>query len=45
KREELTESVTRAFDRGDLQEAKSLLAKMKYFTNLEEKVKAKKVSP
>ncbi|KAJ6656620.1 hypothetical protein lerEdw1_003507, partial [Lerista edwardsae] len=43
KQEELTEGVGRAFDRGDLQEAKRLLAKMKYFANLEDKVKAKKV--
>ncbi|XP_053135879.1 iron-sulfur cluster co-chaperone protein HscB [Hemicordylus capensis] len=43
KQGELTESVSRAFDRGDLQEAKKLLAKMKYFANLEEKVKEKKI--
>lgn len=30
---------------GDLQKAKQLLAKMKYFANLEDKVKAKKVPP
>lgn len=43
--EELTEAVGRAFDQGDLQKAKQLLAKMKYFANLEDKVKAKKVPP
>ncbi|XP_066466072.1 iron-sulfur cluster co-chaperone protein HscB [Tiliqua scincoides] len=44
KQEELTEGVSRAFDQGDLQGAKKLLAKMKYFANLEDKLKAKKVS-
>ncbi|XP_067395498.1 iron-sulfur cluster co-chaperone protein HscB isoform X2 [Emydura macquarii macquarii] len=42
KQEELTNGVSNAFERGDLQEAKKLLAKMKYFENLEEKVKSKK---
>ncbi|XP_078238006.1 iron-sulfur cluster co-chaperone protein HscB [Pogona vitticeps] len=43
KQEELVQGVSRAFDEGDLQGAKTLLAKMKYFANLEEKVKRKKV--
>ncbi|NXN24974.1 HSC20 protein, partial [Nycticryphes semicollaris] len=43
KQEELTEEVTAAFERGDLQEAKKLLAKMKYFANLEDKLKNKKI--
>ncbi|XP_074829061.1 iron-sulfur cluster co-chaperone protein HscB isoform X3 [Natator depressus] len=42
KREELTKDVSKAFERDDLQEAKKLLAKMKYFENLEDKVKSKK---
>ncbi|XP_050780021.1 iron-sulfur cluster co-chaperone protein HscB isoform X2 [Gopherus flavomarginatus] len=44
KREELTKDVSKAFERDDLQEAKKLLAKMKYFENLEDKVKSKKNS-
>ncbi|XP_074742881.1 iron-sulfur cluster co-chaperone protein HscB isoform X3 [Strix uralensis] len=43
KQEELTKEVTAAFERGDLQEAKKFLAKMKYFANLEDKVKHKKI--
>ncbi|XP_054248497.1 iron-sulfur cluster co-chaperone protein HscB [Indicator indicator] len=43
KQEELTKEVTAAFERGDLQEAKKLLAKMKYFANLEDKLKQKKI--
>ncbi|KAF4790597.1 iron-sulfur cluster co-chaperone protein HscB [Turdus rufiventris] len=43
KQEELTKEVAAAFERDDLQEAKKLLAKMKYFANLEDKLKAKKV--
>ncbi|TRZ23127.1 hypothetical protein HGM15179_003981 [Zosterops borbonicus] len=43
KQEELTKEVTAAFERDDLEEAKKLLAKMKYFANLEDKLKAKKV--
>ena len=43
KQEELVQSISKAFDAGDLQGAKALLAKMKYFANLEEKVKGKKV--
>ncbi|XP_065425017.1 iron-sulfur cluster co-chaperone protein HscB isoform X1 [Chrysemys picta bellii] len=48
KQEELTKDVSKAFERvlcfisDDLQEAKKLLAKMKYFENLEDKVKSKK---
>ncbi|XP_010132731.1 PREDICTED: iron-sulfur cluster co-chaperone protein HscB, mitochondrial, partial [Buceros rhinoceros silvestris] len=44
KQEELTKEVTAAFEREDLQEAKKLLAKMKYFANLEDKLKNKKIS-
>ncbi|XP_010077556.1 PREDICTED: iron-sulfur cluster co-chaperone protein HscB, mitochondrial, partial [Pterocles gutturalis] len=43
KQEELTKEVTAAFERDDLQEAKKLLAKMKYFANLEDKLKDKKI--
>ncbi|XP_017590409.1 PREDICTED: iron-sulfur cluster co-chaperone protein HscB, mitochondrial [Corvus brachyrhynchos] len=43
KQEELTREVTAAFERDDLQGAKKLLAKMKYFANLEDKLKAKKI--
>ncbi|XP_052545453.1 iron-sulfur cluster co-chaperone protein HscB isoform X3 [Tympanuchus pallidicinctus] len=43
RQEELTEEVTAAFERDDLQEAKKLLAKMKYFANLEDKLKNKKI--
>lgn len=43
KQEELTKGVTAAFERGDLQEAKKLLGKMKYFANLEDKLKNKKI--
>ncbi|XP_075290439.1 iron-sulfur cluster co-chaperone protein HscB isoform X3 [Opisthocomus hoazin] len=43
KQEELTKEVTAAFERDDLQEAKNLLAKMKYFANLEDKLKNKKI--
>uniref|UniRef100_A0A8D0GR59 Iron-sulfur cluster co-chaperone protein HscB n=1 Tax=Sphenodon punctatus TaxID=8508 RepID=A0A8D0GR59_SPHPU len=42
KKEELTKDISKAFERDDLQEAKKLLAKMKYFANLMEKVKSKK---
>ncbi|XP_041344585.1 iron-sulfur cluster co-chaperone protein HscB [Pyrgilauda ruficollis] len=43
KQEELTREVTAAFEKDDLQEAKKLLAKMKYFANIEDKLKAKKI--
>ncbi|XP_044282134.1 iron-sulfur cluster co-chaperone protein HscB isoform X1 [Varanus komodoensis] len=43
KQAELVASVSRAFEKDDLQEAKKLLAKMKYFANLEEKVKKRRI--
>ncbi|XP_033030235.1 iron-sulfur cluster co-chaperone protein HscB [Lacerta agilis] len=43
KQEELIKDVSRAFEHDDLQEAKKHLAKMKYFANLEEKLKKKKI--
>ncbi|XP_030074221.1 iron-sulfur cluster co-chaperone protein HscB [Microcaecilia unicolor] len=43
KLEELTEDVGKAFVKGDLQEAKMLLSKMQYFSNLVDKVKEKMI--
>ncbi|XP_053938036.1 iron-sulfur cluster co-chaperone protein HscB [Cuculus canorus] len=43
KQEELTKAVAAAFEQDDFQEAKKLLAKMKYFANLEDKLKNKKI--
>ncbi|KAL8179956.1 UNVERIFIED_CONTAM: hypothetical protein K2H54_000807 [Gekko kuhli] len=43
KQEELAKEVGRAFDQDDLQKAKKVLIKMKYFASLEEKVKKKKI--
>nr|XP_056715105.1 iron-sulfur cluster co-chaperone protein HscB [Euleptes europaea] len=43
KQEELARVVGQAFDQDDLQKAKKALAKMKYFANLEEKVKRTKI--
>ncbi|XP_027747918.1 iron-sulfur cluster co-chaperone protein HscB, mitochondrial isoform X2 [Empidonax traillii] len=43
KQEELTRELTAAFEKDDLQEAKKLLGKMKYFANLEDKLKTKKI--
>ncbi|KAJ1092649.1 hypothetical protein NDU88_005759 [Pleurodeles waltl] len=45
KYEELTEDVSTAFEKGDVQDAKLLLIKMKYFSNLQEKVKTKLMPP
>ncbi|KAI4897413.1 hypothetical protein NFI96_029981 [Prochilodus magdalenae] len=38
---DLTEQMNTSLNKGDLLSAKELLARMKYFTNLEEKVKEK----
>lgn len=38
---DLTEQMNTSLNKGDLQSAKELLARMKYFANLEEKVKEK----
>uniref|UniRef100_A0A8D2L372 Iron-sulfur cluster co-chaperone protein HscB, mitochondrial n=1 Tax=Varanus komodoensis TaxID=61221 RepID=A0A8D2L372_VARKO len=43
KQAELIASVSGAFEKDDLQEAKKLLAKMKYFAKLEEKVKKRRI--
>ncbi|XP_018101045.1 hscB mitochondrial iron-sulfur cluster co-chaperone L homeolog isoform X1 [Xenopus laevis] len=40
----LTKDLRKAFQQGDLQEAKILLAKMKYFSNIQDQVKKKIIS-
>ncbi|XP_005396220.1 PREDICTED: iron-sulfur cluster co-chaperone protein HscB, mitochondrial [Chinchilla lanigera] len=42
KQKEFTENVSRAFEQGDFEKAKELLTKMRYFSNVEEKIKLKK---
>lgn len=39
--QELIRDVSESFSKGDLKKAKMLLAKMKYFVNIEDKVKEK----
>ncbi|XP_027432724.1 iron-sulfur cluster co-chaperone protein HscB isoform X4 [Zalophus californianus] len=43
KQKELTDSVSRAFEQDDLEKAKEILTKMRYFSNIEEKIKLKKI--
>ncbi|XP_026980202.1 iron-sulfur cluster co-chaperone protein HscB isoform X1 [Sagmatias obliquidens] len=43
KQKELTDNVSRAFERDDFEKAKELLTKMRYFSNVEEKIKLKKI--
>ncbi|KAM8818064.1 iron-sulfur cluster co-chaperone protein HscB isoform 3-T3 [Rhynchonycteris naso] len=43
KQKELTDSVNRAFEQDDLEKAKEILTKMRYFSNVEEKIKLKKI--
>ncbi|XP_055972572.1 iron-sulfur cluster co-chaperone protein HscB isoform X3 [Sorex fumeus] len=43
KQKELTDSVSRAFEQDDFEKAKEILTKMKYFSNVEEKIKLKKI--
>uniref|UniRef100_A0A480T9V8 Iron-sulfur cluster co-chaperone protein HscB, mitochondrial isoform 1 n=1 Tax=Sus scrofa TaxID=9823 RepID=A0A480T9V8_PIG len=43
KQKELTDNVSRAFERDDFEKAKELLTKMRYFSNIEEKIKLKKI--
>ncbi|XP_004400155.1 PREDICTED: iron-sulfur cluster co-chaperone protein HscB, mitochondrial [Odobenus rosmarus divergens] len=43
KQKELTDSVSRAFEQDDLEKAKEMLTKMRYFSNIEEKIKLKKI--
>ncbi|KAG5198840.1 hypothetical protein JEQ12_007436 [Ovis aries] len=42
KQKELTDDVSRAFERDNFEKAKELLTKMRYFSNVEEKIKLKK---
>ncbi|XP_051017702.1 iron-sulfur cluster co-chaperone protein HscB isoform X1 [Acomys russatus] len=42
KQKEFTDSVNRAFEQGDFEKAKEILTKMKYFSNIEEKIKLNK---
>ncbi|KAL1768658.1 iron-sulfur cluster co-chaperone, mitochondrial isoform X1 [Sigmodon hispidus] len=42
KQKEFTDKVNRAFEQGDLEKAKEILTKMKYFSNIEEKIKLNK---
>lgn len=43
KQKELTDDVSRAFERDNFEKAKELLTKMRYFSNIEEKIKLKKI--
>nr|XP_013218659.1 iron-sulfur cluster co-chaperone protein HscB isoform X2 [Ictidomys tridecemlineatus] len=43
KQKECTDSVSRAFEQDDFEKAKEILTKMKYFSNIEEKIKLKKI--
>ena len=43
KQKGLTDDVSRAFERHDFEKAKELLTKMRYFSNVEEKIKLKKI--
>ncbi|XP_055003480.1 iron-sulfur cluster co-chaperone protein HscB isoform X3 [Sorex araneus] len=43
KQKELTDCVSRAFEQDDFEKAKEILTKMKYFSNIEEKIKLKKI--
>ncbi|XP_045056672.1 iron-sulfur cluster co-chaperone protein HscB isoform X4 [Desmodus rotundus] len=43
KQQELTDSVSRAFEQDDFEKAKEILTKMRYFSNVEEKIKLKKI--
>ncbi|XP_023416632.1 iron-sulfur cluster co-chaperone protein HscB isoform X3 [Cavia porcellus] len=42
KQKEFTENVNRAFEQDDFEKAKEILTKMRYFSNVEEKIKLKK---
>ncbi|XP_023567417.1 iron-sulfur cluster co-chaperone protein HscB, mitochondrial isoform X3 [Octodon degus] len=42
KQKEFTENVSRAFEQDDFEKAKEILTKMRYFSNVEEKIKLKK---
>lgn len=43
KQKELTDSVSRAFEQDDFEKAKEMLTKMRYFSNVEEKLKLKMI--
>nr|XP_044988709.1 iron-sulfur cluster co-chaperone protein HscB isoform X4 [Jaculus jaculus]XP_044988710.1 iron-sulfur cluster co-chaperone protein HscB isoform X4 [Jaculus jaculus] len=43
KQKELTDNVNRAFEQGDFEKAKEILTKMRYFSNVEEKIKLTKI--
>ncbi|XP_029778088.1 iron-sulfur cluster co-chaperone protein HscB isoform X4 [Suricata suricatta] len=43
KQKELTDRVSRAFEQDDFEKAKEILTKMRYFSNVEEKIKLKKI--
>nr|XP_017834285.1 iron-sulfur cluster co-chaperone protein HscB isoform X3 [Callithrix jacchus] len=43
KQKELTDNVSSAFEQDDFEEAKEILTKMRYFSNIEEKIKLKKI--
>ncbi|XP_012784408.1 iron-sulfur cluster co-chaperone protein HscB isoform X1 [Ochotona princeps] len=45
KQKELTDNVGNAFEQEDFDKAKEILTKMKYFSNVEEKIKLKKIPP
>ncbi|KAM5188651.1 iron-sulfur cluster co-chaperone protein HscB isoform 4-T5 [Callospermophilus lateralis] len=43
KQKECIDNVSRAFEQDDFEKAKEILTKMKYFSNIEEKIKLKKI--
>uniref|UniRef100_A0A2K6BS85 HscB mitochondrial iron-sulfur cluster cochaperone n=1 Tax=Macaca nemestrina TaxID=9545 RepID=A0A2K6BS85_MACNE len=43
KQKEFTDNVSSAFEQDDFEEAKEILTKMRYFSNIEEKIKLKKI--
>ncbi|XP_009436350.2 iron-sulfur cluster co-chaperone protein HscB isoform X2 [Pan troglodytes] len=43
KQKEFTDNLSSAFEQGDFEEAKEILTKMRYFSNIEEKIKLKKI--
>ena len=42
KQKEFTDNINSAFEQGDFEKAKELLTKMRYFSNIEEKIKLSK---
>ncbi|XP_058549132.1 iron-sulfur cluster co-chaperone protein HscB isoform X1 [Neofelis nebulosa] len=43
KQKELSDNVSKAFEQDDFEKAKEILTKMRYFSNVEEKIKLKKI--